>query len=269
MATTSATPLQVPGILASESRLRSQLLGAFGFEHGFFTRLGGVSAGPYASLNFTTATGDEANSVSRNLEIAAKALGVVPQQIHFLSQVHGKESLIVNMNSDPQQTAATEGDIILTHEPIAAAIRTADCVSILIACKKTRWVAACHAGWKGVVRGAVVESVQKLRELGATDLIAAIGPHISVDAFQVSEDVFEELLDVSPDKAVGVRREGALYVDLRRLVRVQLEANGLKSAAIDDVHGCTVREPERFYSFRRDGEASGRLLSAIVGGPAR
>ncbi len=100
------------------------------------------------------------------------------------------------------------------------------------------------------------------------DLIAAIGPHISLAAFEVSEEVAQTLLAASRDPDIVLRSpppsHAKPHVDLRRMLRAELASQGLAEGAIDDVWGCTVLEPERFFSFRRDGKASGRHLSAIV-----
>jgi YfiH family protein len=145
-------------------------------------------------------------------------------------------------------------------------VRTADCVPILLADPSTGAVAAVHAGWRGVVARVTEAAVTALREAGAetSKLIAAIGPHISLAAFEVSEDVAEQLVESSPDRDVVSRDFGAKpHVDMRRIVRAQLRVLGLAQSAIDDVRGCTVCDDDLF-SYRRDGKRSGRLLSAIV-----
>jgi copper oxidase (laccase) domain-containing protein len=108
-----------------------------------------------------------------------------------------------------------------------------------------------------------------LREIagGETDLVAAIGPHISLQAFEVSEEVAREIAAASPDPDVVDTTFGPRpHVDLRRVIRAQLRVAGVPEANIDDVFGCTVGDPTQFFSFRRDGPKSGRHLSAIVAG---
>jgi YfiH family protein len=247
--------------------LTSPLLSRAGFCHAFFTRRGGVSEGPYASLNFSVNVGDEPECVQRNLELAAEALSVKMEKIFFLSQVHGAD--VVELVGDESREAVLHrtGDAIWGRaRDVAHCVRTADCVPVLIADRKTGAVAAVHAGWRGTVAGVVKATVDVLRENAAgADLIAAIGPHISLDAFEVSEDVAETLERASPEPGVTRQRPGEKpHVDLRKLLRAQLVTLGLPNDAVDDVTGCTVLEPERFFSFRRDGRESGRLLSAIV-----
>ena len=99
---------------------------------------------------------------------------------------------------------------------------------------------------------------------GTAALVAAIGPHIRVGAFEVSEDVAAELEAASPVGGVVERGGAKPHVSLARIVTAKLRALGLDAAAIDDVGGCTVTEPDRFFSFRRNGKVGGRHLSAIV-----
>jgi YfiH family protein len=247
--------------------LQSPVLGAAGFVHAFFTRNGGVSEGPYSSLSFSMTVGDHPDRVRENLERAARVLGVGAHRLFYLSQVHGCGVHVVDGRSEAEALLRTEGDALVSGDPsVACGVRSADCVPVLLADRDGGAVAAAHAGWRGVVAGVVESAVASLRaHAGARcDLIAAIGPHISSAAFEVSEEVAEELRAASPDPDVVGQRPGARpHVDLRRVVRAKLVALGLDPSCIDDVGGCTVGEPERFFSYRRDGARSGRHLSAI------
>ncbi len=246
--------------------LESTLLRDAGFRHAFFTRRGGVSEGAYRSLSFSIAAGDTARNVRSNLERAATELGVPSDRVHFLSQVHGRVVHVLNGDDDQAQLIQVEGDALLSRAPgLACAVRSADCVPVLLADRRSGAVAAAHAGWRGAVHGVVSAAIASLRALvPEPDLIAAIGPHISLAAFEVSEDVAETILRASLDPEIVDRSRKKPHVDLRRMIRAELAGNGLSATAIDDVWGCTVSEPERFFSFRRDGRASGRHLSAIV-----
>jgi YfiH family protein len=246
--------------------LHSALLREAGFRHAFFTRNGGVSQGAYRSLSFSIAAGDEADHVRQNLERAASVLGVTSARVHFLSQVHGQKAITLAGTEDQQALIRVEGDALASRAPaLACGVRSADCVPVLLADRNSGAVAAAHAGWRGAVNGIVSSAVAALRALASDpDLIAAIGPHISLAAFEVSEDVAEALLSASRDPNIVDRTHQKPHVDLRRMLRAELRAIGLAEASIDDVWGCTVLEPARFFSFRRDGKASGRHLSAIV-----
>ena len=248
--------------------LKSPLLIAAGFRHAFFTRRGGVSRGPFATLSFSVGAGDDADAVAKNLERAARALGVDPGHVYFLSQVHGRVARTLDGTADWTDITQREGDALVSVDPrVACGVRSADCVPVLVADRASGAVAAAHAGWRGVVAGVVESAVSELRALagGRGNLVAAIGPHISLEAFEVSEEVASELAGASPDPAVVERQHWPKpHVDLRRLVRAKLAALGLPDRQVDDVAGCTVGSAELFFSFRRDGPRSGRHLSAIV-----
>ena len=246
--------------------LESALLREAGFRHAFFTRHGGVSTGAYASLSFSIAAGDEPKNVRENLERAGAALGVPGTRIHFLSQVHGRVVHTLSGAEDQAALISVEGDALVSLAPgLACAVRSADCVPVLLADRRSGAVGAAHAGWRGAVQGVVSAMAGALRALAPNpDWVAAIGPHISAAAFEVSDDVAETILSASLDPNIVDRSRAKPHVDLRRMLRAELRALGLADAAIDDVPGCTVLEPERFFSFRRDGKASGRHLSAIV-----
>jgi YfiH family protein len=247
--------------------LESSLLRENGFRHAFFTRHGGVSEGPYASLNFSRSVGDDPERVARNLALAAEALGVGPDRIFYLSQVHGTAAVALNGDERNEAVLELEGDALASRAAgLACAVRTADCVPILLGDTKSGAVAAIHAGWRGIVRGVVEAGVTKLKEIagGEPELVAAIGPHIRLWSFEVDEDVAEELASASPVPCV-VRRDGMKpHVRLDNIVRGKLAALGVKSEHIDDVGGCTLSEDNRFFSYRRDGKVGGRHLSAIV-----
>lgn len=253
----------------------SPLLARAGFRHAFFTRRGGASEGPFASLSFSTAVGDDPQHVEENLRRAGAVLGVRSEHILYLSQVHGRDAHFYSAPELRSRTITLEGDAIGGSEPHSAyAVRSADCVPVLVADAVSGAVMAIHAGWRGVAGGAVGAGVQRLRENLPTTgrLLAAVGPHISSAAFEVSEEVASELLAACPTRAPNavLRPPGGQkpHVDLRFIVTQQLLALGLEEGAIDQVGGCTVREQERYFSFRRDGKRSGRHLSAIVPRPS-
>ena len=248
--------------------LQSPLLSAAGFRHAFFTRRGGVSLGPYESLNFGYSVGDERAHVEENFRRAAQALGVGAQAVLVLSQVHGSSVVQVEPGQLRAELLAHEGDaLIAAAGEVACGVRTADCVPILLADPDSGSVAAVHAGWRGAVQRIVEQATSELERLGArrSRLLAAIGPHIARAAFEVGEDVAAELQRASSATAAIEARPGARpHADLRRIISAQLQEAGLDARAIDQVQGCTVEEPERFFSYRRDGAKSGRMLSAIV-----
>jgi hypothetical protein len=248
--------------------MTSALLTGAGFSHAFFTRVGGVSQPPWDTLNFAAGTGDDPAAVRENFEIAAQILGVSASRLYVVSQVHGVQARVIGDGEDREQVLRAVGDVTLSRAPgVACGVRTADCVPILIGDRASGAVAAIHSGWKGTVANVAAAGVRALRELigGEGDLVAAVGPHIETCCFEVGADVAAELAGCSSlgESAVIVGGDKP-HVNLRAIVRAQLEAEGLAATAIDDVRGCTVGDRERFHSFRRDGKVGGRLLSAIV-----
>jgi polyphenol oxidase len=252
-------------IALAVDHLTSTLLDRAGFRHAFFTRQGGVSLGPYATLNFSYGVGDEAAHVDENFRRAERTLALEPGRLLFLSQVHGCDVVEISAAALRSDVLQQQGDGLTAADPeLGLGVRTADCVPVLIACTKSGHAAAAHAGWRGLVSNVIAATVAKLA-VEPSSLLAAIGPHIGVNAFEVSDDVAAQLQAAAPHLDV-VRREPQQkpHVDLRRIARAQLEGAGIPAANIDDVCGCTYSEPDRFFSFRRDGAHSGRHISVIV-----
>lgn len=252
----------------SEIALRSRLLTEAGFHHAFFTRQGGVSGPPWASLNFAASTGDSLENVRQNLAMAGALLGEAPERIYFLSQVHGTAVEVLEGDEDRTEVVLREGDVTASMAPrVVCGVRSADCATLLLGDRRTGAAAAVHAGWRGTVAGVVASAVAALRGLtGAElDLVVAIGPHIERCCFEVGEEVAAELAACSSlgERAVarGPRAEKP-KVDLRAILEAQLASLGVRE--IDHVRGCTVCERARFFSYRREGQVSGRLLSAIA-----
>lgn len=245
--------------------LTSPLLSSAGFRHAFFTRHGGVSEGPYASLNFSFGVGDDADRVRENLRRAAVCLDVLPERICFVSQVHGRDVIALDANAERATVMHQQADAVIARGGhLACAVRTADCVPILLADTRTGTVAAIHSGWRGTVANVVAATLERLTT-DPSGLLAAIGPHISREAFEVSDEVADQLQAVAPGQPVVSRSETAKpHVSLRAIVSAQLRASGVPDAGIDHVDGCTLLDAARFFSYRRDGQQSGRLLSGIV-----
>ncbi len=245
--------------------LRSPLLSRHGFAHAFFTREGGVSEGAFESLSFSIAAGDRPEHVAENLRRARAALGV--DAIFYLSQVHG--ALVVEVGDDDTEASfvAREGDaVVATRAGAAAAVRIADCAPVLIGATRTGAALAVHAGWRGAVAGVVTAGVSRLRaRVGDEPLVAAIGPHISRDAFEVGDDVAAQIASAARVEVID-RRSPRPHADLRAMLAAELDALGVE---VEHVDGCTYGDRGRFFSFRRDGKASGRHLAAIAVRAAR
>ncbi len=253
-----------------DSVLRSALLGNAGFAHGLSLRSGGVSRAPYDTFNLGRSVGDDPASVAQNHERLAAQLGYAPGRLFELSQVHGAQVQIVRGDEQPQLLRRDEGDALCTlAKGAAVGVRAADCLPLLVADPHTRAVAAVHAGWRGTVAGVVPAALRALMQLSAAPaerLVAAIFPHIRACCFEVGGEVALQLSAAAPGQHVVRRDKPRPHVELAAVVRSQLATLGVAVAHLDDVPGCTRCEPERFFSFRRDGKLSGRHIAVIVAG---
>ena len=255
--------------------LRSQLLSQHGFRHGFSPRQGGVSQSPFDSCNLGRGVGDDPEHVAENRRRFAAAVGYEPEALFEVEQVHGSEVHAVQPSDDPARLRQVRGDGLVAERGVSVGVRTADCVPLLVADPETRCVSALHAGWRGAAAGVVPSGLALLMQRSkapAERLVAGIFPHIRACCFEVSEDVAEVLASAWPQAVIGrdaLSQRGPLgkpHVDLVALLRAQLTAAGLLAARIELVDGCTRCSAERFFSYRREGQASGRHLSAIVAG---
>ena len=229
-------------------------------RHGFSTREGGVSTARHASLNLSYKWGDARENVDENRRRWAAAGGFALDCLHTARQVHGTEVVTVSAASDRVQISEQAADGLATDVPgVVLAIGTADCVPVLLSDGQGR-VAALHAGWRGTLGDIVGRGVDALVALGASrsSIVAALGPCICVRCFEVGEEV------AAPFEALGavVRGAGTPHVDLRVANRVLLERAGVSQ--VDDAPPCTMCEPQRFFSFRRDGGEIGQHLSFVV-----
>ncbi len=228
--------------------------------HGFSDRRGGVSQGCFASLNLGRKWGDDTSAVDENYRRVATAAGYDPHALRLARQVHG-DAIIDGSRIE----AGSEADGIWLHrdlqQPLVAGVLTADCVPILLADRNAELVAAVHSGWRGTVANIAGHAVAALRARGAGELLAAIGPCIEQDAFEVGPEVAEQF---SPQYVAMYRRP---HIDLVAVVRDQLIAAGVKRECIDRVGGCTHNHPATYFSYRRDGRGCGQQLSFIGWAP--
>jgi YfiH family protein len=234
-----------------------------GVRHGVTTRAGGVSVGPYASLNLGASVGDSLDAVEENRARLARSLGFEPDRLVTTPMVHGKDVLIVDETTAPS-ALATRADIILTREPgFLLMERFADCVPLLLWHPNARVVGIAHAGWRGTAIGVAGRFVEAAADLGAetNGLRLVVGPSIGPCCFEVGQDVVDQIPGADDASTVGPR--GRPYVDLWELNRRQLVAAGVPSAQIEVAGACTRCQPETFFSHRALGYPAGRFGAAI------
>lgn len=244
--------------------MRSRLLSEAGFAHAFSLRSGGISKGPYQSLNLRRSTGDDPAAIEENHRRFAAAVGYEPGALYELSQVHGAQIEEATRGEDPAGFRKQHGDGLVAREAgLAVGVGVADCVPVLMADQRTGAVAAAHAGWRGIVAGVVPAAIARLGG-DVADLRVAIGPHLRACCFEVDEDVAHTIAAAAGDEGVVERRAPKPYVSMVRVLSLQLDRVGVVASLREDVGGCTRCDPTRFFSYRRDGAKSGRHLAAIV-----
>jgi YfiH family protein len=233
------------------------------------TRAGGVSSGPYASMNVGVAVGDDAATVAENRRRFATRIGARPV---FLRQVHGARVVRVEaIDADPDRPLHEADAVFTTAAGVACTVQAADCLPVLLAAPDGRAVGAAHAGWRGLAAGvleAAVAAVSDAARCQPSELSAWLGACIGPGAFEVGADVLLAFAvppgssaDVAP-AARHFRPQGAgkWLGDLAGLARDRLLAAGVQR--VDGGGWCTVGDPARFFSYRRDG-TTGRMAAAI------
>jgi YfiH family protein len=196
----------------------------------------------------------------------AAAMDVGPGDIVTVSQVHGRGVLVVRPG-EPLPDERPADAIVATDPSRAIAVRVADCVPVLLADRRRRAVAAIHAGWRGTCAGVTVAAVQALEDLGVNpgDLIAAIGPAIGPCCYQVDDRVRTTFLGMTPDAAAWFAEDGPGHwrLDLWTANADQLESAGVPPEAVHHSHMCTFDMADEFFSYRREGAGTGRIIAAI------
>ena len=241
----------------------SDVLPREGFVHGFPERSGGVSTGLRASLNLGFRWGDDKALVDENRRLLAAHVGYAPEQLQVTKHVHGTNVWRVG---EPQPDPP-EFDGLVTDQvgPVLGAF-AADCIPMLFADPVARVIGAAHAGWRGTVHGVAANTVARMVELGARpeNIRAALGPSIGPECFEVGPEVVDEFRATFGD-APGMVVQGPRkdHIDLRVAMRTQLERAGLRPEHIDSAPPCTRCEPERFFSYRRDGKDGGVHMGFI------
>ena len=218
------------------------------------TRLGGVSAGPYASLNLGDHVGDDPRAVAENRRRVGQWLPTAPA---WLRQVHG-----VAVVDAARAAVGCEADAACTRQADAVCVvMTADCLPVLFCDRAGTVVAAAHAGWRGLA-GGVLEATVAAMGVPAGELLAWLGPAIGPAAFEVGGEVRDAFLALDPaaESAFAPRPEGKWLADIFLLARQRLARLGLTAVYGGGV--CTVSDAGRFFSHRRD-RVTGRMASLV------
>lgn len=234
------------------------------FERGrarfaFSDRRGGVSAPPYGSLNLSDRVGEDPQSVAENRRLVAKQLGVEPDRVVYLRQVHGVDVVVAR---EPWPDSATpEADAAVTDQPgLVLAILVADCVPVLLADPVAGVAGAAHAGRRGMAAGVVPATIAAMRELGADParMVAYTGPSTCGACYEVPEQMRAEVAEREPE-SWATTRQGTPSVDVPGGVWAQLRRAGITEGHRSEL--CAMESAEH-YSYRREG-TSGRFAGFV------
>lgn len=246
--------------------VRSGLIPEDVFWHGFPERTGGVSEGARGSLNLSARRGDDPALVAENFRRVAAAAGYEAENLAVTKHVHGNSVWRVG---EPLPEPPEFDGLVSDRPGAVLGAFAADCMPVLFADAEARVCGACHAGWRGTVDDVGAETAKRMLELGArADRIrVAIGPSIGPCCFEVGPEVvkaFERAYpELGPDSQLVVDGPNKKHVDIRRAMRAQLERIGIAPEHIDDAPPCTKHNPERFFSYRRDGVGGGCHMGFI------
>jgi YfiH family protein len=214
-------------------------------------RYGGVSSPPYAELNLGGHVGDRTTDVAENRRRLAAATGLPRQRLLFMNQMHGADVAVVDA---PLAGPAPDVDALVTREPgLGVAVLVADCVPVLLADAGAGVVGVAHAGRPGLVAGVVPAAVKAMRDLGAQDIVARIGPSVCGLCYEVPAPMRADVAAAVPE-SYAETRQGTPAVDVAAGVAAQLRAAGVD---YERVGGCTV-EDGGLFSYRRD-QTTGRF----------
>lgn len=220
-------------------------------------RSGGASAPPYDGLNLALHVGDDPSTVRANRVTLRDRLGA--DDVVFVDQVHGDTVIEVDAPLDPADGPPPQADGLVTRTPgLALAIMVADCVPVLLADPVAGVVGAAHAGRSGMAAGVAASVVGAMRDLGAVDVTARLGPSVCPRCYPVPLSLREQVAARWPQTR-SVDRHGAPSIDVAAGVLAQLAP---LCCEVREVGGCTVEDPSLF-SYRRDG-VTGRFAAAVV-----
>ncbi len=203
------------------------------------------------------------HDATRHAGALATAAGLASPP-HQARQVHGVRALACH---GAGRRHTVDADILIGLEGTAVAVRTADCVPILLADPAANITVAIHAGWRGAANGAVLHGIHAACRHGAQAkrLLACIGPCIGPCCFEIGPEVAEALAQSAPDAGRFIRRAGDhIRADLAGINMMQLRQAGISPARIEHMNACTACDAQRFFSWRRDGEQAGRHLAVVA-----
>ena len=237
------------------------------------TRRGGFSTGAYGEFNINRYCGDNAETIGKNRALLCQQLGIsddrliMPHQVHLTQSVQIDEAFFA-LSEEDRQTRLEGIDAVMTNlTDVCIGVSTADCIPLLIYDSRQHTVAAVHAGWRGTVQRIAQQTIADMTAAYGSqpaDLRVQIGPGISLDSFEVGDEVYDAFAAASFDMKSISRREAKWHIDLPKCNRLQLIAAGIPETHISVANICTVKQSDTFFSARRLGIQSGRIFTGII-----
>jgi polyphenol oxidase len=232
-------------------------------KHGIFTRHGGMSLAPWSSLNTGSTVGDDLAAVKHNHGLMYQALDVDASQACTTWQVHGTNVIVANAPATDRTWLEKADGVITNRVDMPLVMRFADCVPLLFHDPMKKAIGISHAGWRGTVQGIASKTVEAMQAAFGSqpqDIQVVIGPSISVECFQVGEEVVEAVENYFGTSDGLMRRDpndGTAYVDLWEANKLDLERVGVEQIEIANI--CTVQNRHDFFSHRGDKGKTGRF----------
>lgn len=254
---------------------QSRLFNEHGVKHAFFTRIGGVSEGAFASLNFALGSGeikDTSENLYKNHEIAATVFGLTAEDICRSYQTH--TSVVEYVSDESRGIGLTKppfdhgvDGMVTDRQNLLLSIRTADCVPILLCDTERKICGAVHAGWRGTLGGISKNAITLMEQRGARreSIIAAIGPCICADCYEVGFEVRQEFINKNSEYAsfFTPAPNNKYMLDLNLANVYILQEAGIKQENISVLNLCTKCNPEHFFSHRLSGAVRGTMSAFI------
>ena len=242
--------------------------------HFYTSRQGGVSVGNYASFNLSPFSGDNSVHLEENHQLLCQKLGIEPSKLIIPFQTHGTEIRVIDpsffqLSADEKIQSLNGVDALITELPgVCIGVSTADCVPLIFFDSIRKVVAVAYAGWRGTCARIAEKTVLAMTEkfgCNAADILVSIGPSISVEVYEVGNEVVESFERAGfVTEEIFAERNGSFYLDLWEANRQSLLKVGIRPEQIEIAGICTYSEHERFFSARRLGIKSGRMLSGIM-----
>jgi YfiH family protein len=236
--------------------------------HAIFTRHGGVSKGQYAELNVGATVGDERANVEENLQRAFAVVGKPRNSLFDSWLVHSTNALVAHAPRPPEWERPPQADIVLTNKPeVTLFMRFADCVPIVLYDPAHRAIALAHAGWRGTLLGLATSAVEAMKsnyDSNPEELVAGIGPSISMDKYEVGSEVADKVQEIfGPRSQLLLQKENEKFnFDLVGANRTMLEHAGVRIIELANI--CTATNSDDWFSHRASRGKTGRFGALIA-----